>query len=689
MTCALLAHALTFLALSLFAVLPAAAQDQEPAVRLDPVIVTVTRTEQRAGDAPADVTVLTRQDIDRSPSQTLDDLLRQVPGFSLFRRTSSLVGHPTTQGVSLRGIGPSGTSRALVLLDGVPINDPFGGWVYWDRIPLQGVEQVEVVRGGGSSAWGNYALGGVINIITRKPVERAALFDGSYGNHNTLNLDGIVSEVQGPFRLGLEGNYFSTDGYPIVKKSDRGSIDINATSQHSTFNGRIDLVLSPDLSFYLRGNHYDEDRGNGTPLQNNDTEAGSFATGGRLRTGGGSDWSFSLYGDFQKFTSTFSTQAANRNSETLALDQRVPSSSVGGALQWSRRFGSHLLLAGGDFRWIEGETHEKVFNAGAFLRRRDAGGQQALVGVFVQDVFTPTPQWEIVGGVRGDYWLTYDGFRRDTPPPAGIPPSQSFANNDWLAGSPRLAALWHATPSTDLRASVYQGFRVPTLNELYRVFRVRSDVTVANPNLVPERSIGGELGIEQRWGPFQGRFTGYWNDVKDLVTNVTLATPLPDCPPGTTCRQRQNLDLSRIRGLETELTLRPSPEWRLLASYIFTDAKVVNAPQQPGLEGKRLAQVPQHGATLGVSYENPQWLTASAMARFVGPQYEDDQNTLRLGSYWVFDLFLSRRLAKWAEIYVGIENLFNTTYSVGRSSDGVVSIGAPLLVHGGIRISLR
>jgi len=135
-------------------VLTAAAQDQEPAVRLDPVIVTVTRTEQRAGDAPADVTVLTRQDIDRSPSQTLDDLLRQVPGFSLFRRTSSVVGHPTTQGVSLRGIGPSGTSRALVLLDGVPINDPFGGWVYWDKIPLASIEQVEVVRGGGHHAPG-------------------------------------------------------------------------------------------------------------------------------------------------------------------------------------------------------------------------------------------------------------------------------------------------------------------------------------------------------------------------------------------------------------------------------------------------------------------------------------------------------------------------------------------------------
>ena len=148
-------------------------------------------------------------------------------------------------------------------------------------------------------------------------------------------------------------------------------------------------------------------------------------------------------------------------------------------------------------------------------------------------------------------------------------------------------------------------------------------------------------------------------------------------------------DLARIRGLETELELRPAREWRLLASYIFTDAKVLSAPQQPGLEGKRLAQVPQHGATLSVRYDNPQWVTASASARFAGAQYEDDLNTLRLGSYWTFDLFLSRRLAKWGEVYLGFENLFNTTYSVGRSTDGVVSIGAPLLVHGGIRLSLR
>ncbi len=666
---------------------PTAKPDDESPTRVDPVVVTATRLEQKIGDVPASVTVLGRKDVSQSPYQTVDDLLRQVPGFSLFRRSSSVVSHPTTQGVSLRGIGPSGTSRALVLLDGVPINDPFGGWVYWDKIPLQSIEQIEVVRGGGSSVWGNYALSGVINIITRRPTERAAFFDGSYGNQNTLNLDLLVTEAQGPFRLSLEGSHFDTDGYPVVSASRRGRIDIDAYSKHDTFNGRTELVLSRDLSVFLRGSYYDEGRGNGTPLQFNTTQSGSIAGGGQLRTPDGSEWSFTVFADFQQFHSTFSAQAADRNSETLALDQKVPTTGVGSGLQWSRRFGSHLLLAGTDFRWVEGETDERVFNAGAFLRNRVAGGQQILAGLFVQDVYTPIPQLELVGGARLDYWQAFQGFRRDTPPPAGVPPSQSFADQDETAVSPRVAALWHITPTTDLRASAYQGFRVPTINELYRVFRVRSDVTVANAGLKPERLTGGELGWQQRWGPFEGRVTGFWNEVKDLVVNVTLSSPLPDCPPGTTCRQRQNIDLARIRGFETELELRPARDWRIVASHIFTDARVVDAPQQPALTGKRLAQVPEQTASLSVRYENPVWFNAAVTGRYVGQQWEDDLNTLSLGSYFLVDLFVSRRIARWGEIYLGIQNLFDRTYTTGRTSDGVVSIGAPFLVNGGVRLN--
>jgi outer membrane receptor protein involved in Fe transport len=211
-------------------------------------------------------------------------------------------------------------------------------------------------------------------------------------------------------------------------------------------------------------------------------------------------------------------------------------------------------------------------------------------------------------------------------------------------------------------------------------------VTVANEHLKPERLTGGEVGVEQRWGPFTGRATAFWNEVEDLIANVTLVNRLPDCPVGTTCRQRQNLDRARIRGVETELEVRPARDWKIIAGYIFTETTVLESQQQPALEGKRLAQVPRHGASVTVRYDNPALFTAAATVRFVGRQFEDDLNTLPLGSYALVDLFLSRRLTRWAEVFVGIENLLDTTYSTGRTSEGVVSIGAPFQARGGVRL---
>ena len=679
--------------LLLLLLIPAAAvaqtteEREAPVTTLEPVVVTVTRMEQRASEAPAAVSILTREDIRQSAATTVDDLLRQVPGFSLFRRSSSVVGHPTTQGVSLRGIGPSGTSRALVLLDDVPVNDPFGGWVYWNRVPLSSIERIEVVRGGGSSAWGNYALGGIVHLVSRRPAEREALFQASYGSRNTLDLALSLTEVRGPWRVTLDGSYFDTDGYKIVKASRRGTIDIDADSTHKMGNARVDLAVSPEVSLFATANYYEEDRGNGTPLQINETRAGAFAVGGRLRGGDAGDWAVTLFGHTQDFRSTFSTQAPDRNSETMALDQTVPSSSAGGWLQWSRRFGSHLVLGGGDFRWVEAETDEDVFGATGVIRRRVAGGQQLIAGVFVQDVWTPHPSFELVGGLRADYWLSSDGFRRDTPPPAGIPARQNYSNLHRGILSPRLAALFHASPTTDLRASVYQGFRVPTLNELYRVFRVREDVTVANEHLRPERLTGGELSVQQRVGPVVGRVTGYWTEVQDLVINVTQTVRLPDCPAGTTCRQRQNVDLARIRGVEAELDYRPARSWRFLASYLLSDTEVLESAQQRALEGKRLAQVPEHTFTLGARFEHPAWFNAGVQLRFVGGQFEDDVNSLPLGSYVVVDLNLSRAFAKWGEVFVSVENLFDQVYSVGRTTGGVVSIGGPRLARGGLRFT--
>lgn len=684
----------------------------EEAVRLEPVVVSAGRVEQRLRDVPANVTVITREEIAQSPARTVDDLLRQIPGFSLFRRSSSLVTHPTTQGVSLRGIGPSGVSRTLVLLDGVPLNDPFGGWVYWGKVPLESIERIEVSRGGGSGVWGNYALGGVIDIITKRPEARVAQAKLDVGTRDTVDADLLVSHVTGPWGVSLEGNFFDTDGYKIVKKDQRGKIDVNADSSHKTFNGRVEYTPSSASSLFLAGSFFREDRGNGTPLQNNETETGYIGTGGRLKTADGSDWQLTLFSHLQTFDSTFSSAAPDRNSETPSLDQfDVPSKDAGISLQWSKRvLQSHLLTAGFDHRWIEGETNEDFrFISGQFTRRRKAGGEQQLAGLYLQDIFTLNPRWQLTVGGRFDAWRSFGAFRIEQDKPGGSSTgfgtrNDPIADRDRSAFSPKVALLYHATDQLSLRSSFYKGFRAPTINELFRPFRVRNDITEANEKLNPERLIGGEVGMDYAlMSNLLGRLTAFWNEVNDPVVNVTKGIntgsttitidPCGPVPAGGVCRQRANLDRTRIRGIEAELEYRPYLHWALSGSYLYNHTDVLSAPNQPELEGKRIAQVPRHQFTLKLGYTNPALINVYVQGRFVGDQFEDDLNSLKLGDYFVVDLYLSRPIPvpkmSAGEIFLAVENLFDRTYEAGKTGtpdSHIVTIGAPVLVHGGVRV---
>lgn len=679
----------------------------EEAVRLEPVVVSASRVEQRLRDVPANVTVITREDIEQSPARTVDDLLRQIPGFSLFRRSSSLVTHPTTQGVSLRGIGPSGVSRTLVLLDGIPLNDPFGGWVYWNKVPLESVERIEVARGGGSGVWGNYALGGVINIITRRPEARVAQAKLDLGTRDTVDADLLVSHVTGPWGVSLEGNFFRTDGYKIVKKDQRGAIDVNADSSHKTFNGRVEYTPSLTSSLFLAGSFFHEDRGNGTPDQNNSTETGYIAAGGQLKTADGSDWQLAVFSHLQTFDSTFTSASPNRNLETPALNQfDVPSTDVGANLQWSKQIHqAHLLTAGTDLRWIDGETNEDATfsqTLGAFTRRRKAGGEQVLAGAYLQDIITLAPGLQVTIAGRLDSWQSFDASRVEKNKQTGaITRNNPFDDRHELAFSPKVALLYHATDQLSLRSSFYKGFRAPTINELFRPFRVRNDITEANPDLNPERLIGGEVGADYAiMSNLFGRLTAFWNEVKDPVVNVTKGinngstsiniAPCGFVPAGGVCRQRDNLDRTRIRGIEAELEYRPFLRWTFTGSYLYNHTDILSAPNQPDLEGKRIAQVPRHQLALKASYINPALVNVSIQGRFVGDQFEDDLNTLKLGDFFVVDLMFWRPIPvpkfSAGEIFLAVENLFDRTYEAGKTADGIVTTGMPLLVHGGLKV---
>ncbi len=697
----LLARAVFAAVLVVFAEDAAAEEPSKKVFQLDQTVVTATRTAEQVKDVPANVTVLTKEDVQQSAAQTVDDFLREVPGFSLLRQSSSLVANPTTQSVSLRGLGGTSASRTLVLLDGVPLNDPFGGWVYWDKVPLETIERVEVVRGGGSPIWGNLALGGVINIITVRPQERTVQLTTEGGNHGTANMTLIGSDLLGPLGVSVAGNYFNTDGYDVVRQGQRGSIDQNSSSEHKTFSGKLEYAVSPSALAYLYGSYYKEDRDNGTPFQGNSTELGYIRTGTDLTTEDGSSWQLTVFSNFDSFKTTNSSIAPDRNSETPALDQfDVPSTAAGASLLWTKSvFGTHRLTAGTDLYWIEGEDDEDSrFMSGHFTLRRFTGGQQLLDGVYVQDVFTPIDRLQVNLSGRVDLWRSFDGFRQDRNLQSGqITSNVTFPNKTDVSFNPSLGLLYRLTDSASLRGSVYHAFRAPTVNELYRPFRAQGNViNEANADLDPERLLGGEIGGDYAISDtFLGRLTGFWNEVDDSIIQATIgeagstSQTIPPCglvPAGGVCRERENVGRLRTRGIEAEMQFHPQANWTLSTSYLFDDTDIVSAPNQPQLEGKQARQAPEHQVVARVNYTNPSLANVSVQGRYIGDRFEDDLNSLKLNAFFVVDLKLSRQILPGWEAFVGVENLFDKTFEVNRATNGLVEVGNPLLLHGGFRL---
>jgi outer membrane receptor protein involved in Fe transport len=648
------------------------------------ITVTPARAERRLDELPASVTVLDSRDVSHAAAQTVDDLLRQVPGFSIFRRSSSLVANPTTQGVSLRGAGASGASRTLVLTDGLPLNDAFGGWVYWDRVPRAAIDRIELLRGGASDLYGSDALSGVINVITRPPTQRAIHAEASYGTRDTYDLSFFASERRGGWSASLAGEAMKTDGYFIIAPEQRGAADQPAASKHRLLTLRLEHQWNAENAIFARGSLFDEDRKNGTRLQINDTATESLAVGGRARSGDGSYWNLALFANQQRFHQDFSAVAAGRATETITRRQAVPSRDAGLSLNWSRLTAArHLLVAGLDVRGVRGTSDEVIFSAGQATSLVSAGGRQRRIGLFAQDILTLSARWQLTVSARYDHWRDSSAASVTRTFATGNVQPRFFAPRTEDAFSPRLALLFRATNQLSLRAAAYRAFRAPTLNELYRSFRVGDTLTQANEKLRAERLTGGEAGASWTLNErLSARLTGYWTETVNPITNFTLSVT-----PTLITRERRNLGRTRSRGIEAEADYHLSNRWRFSSGYLFAEATVRRAPQDTRLEGLLIPQVPRHQFTLQASYSHPSHLTAAVQLRSSGKQFDDDQNRLPLGGFTVVDTLISRPLSRYFEVFLAVQNIFDTRYAVGRTP--IETIGAPRLLRGGLRLRLE
>jgi len=642
----------------------------QPASFADSVVVTADRGEARLPSASS-ATVITAAELANSAAGALDDVLRQTPGFTLFRRSSSRTANPTTQGVTLRGVFGSGASRTLVLADGVPLNDPFGSWVYWNRVPSAAIERVEVVRGAAGDLYGADALGGVIQVLTFSPARPRLRASVEGASHATARASVFGGTTFGGWTATAAGEFLRTDGVVTIGPEVAGPVDVRADSDYRT--GFVGVgTQRANWRAGVRFNAYDEDRGNGTPAQVNSTawRQVSADLGG---VAGDGAWEARIAGGSQDYYQTFSAVAAGRATERLTTEQWTPTEFVSASGQYTMALGRHSLLVGAETQRTESTVDEVRYllqggvnvATGPFI----VGGTENNRAIYARAGVAASDRATISVGVRGDFW--------NTDPLAGTDPVKeaSFV-------SPRVSAAYRLS-QVRLHAAVYRAHRTPTLNELYRGFRVGNILTNPNSQLEPETLTGVEAGALYSRRRVSMRITTFANTLEGAIANFTLGQQ-----GVTTIRERRNSDEIRATGAEIEADVRPHPALSVNGQVTFTSSRFRGSEATPTLEGNRVPQVPRVQFGAGMTWVAPQLITVAAQLRGSGNQFDDDQNSpqFELDPYVTIDLMMSRPFARSLQGFFSVENLFDEDYDTGRTP--LRTIGWPRTVRVGVRVAL-
>lgn len=658
--------------------------DLPPPHEVETVVVYAPALPPLAGEAAFDAVQIGPDILKITPR--LDDALKQSPGLSLFRRTGSEAANPTTQGLSLRSIAGSGAGRALVTLDGAPVNDPFGGWVIWTALPPEGLEGATIVRGAGAGPYGAGALTGVVALQERGAVDGLASLDVSTGERGYYR----AAASGGAPGLLVTASAETSDGYTPVRGARQGLADQPLTLQDESFSARVQHDFD-GVQAAVRIGGYDERRGAGL-IGARSIASGAFATAtlARLADDNTGGWRVQAWVRGSDLANSSAAVAADRSGTTPANDEyRTPAVGYGVNAALQGRLGAIAWEGGVDARLAQGVEWERFrYMNGAFTRVREAGGETLVAGAYLDASADPGP-WLLTGGVRLDYWSSTDAIRREFDTATGLPTlDQSSPDAHGETPTARAGVRYSLSDVLWLRGAAYAGFRPPTLNELYRPFRVGNDVTEANATLKPETLQGVEAGIGGD-GFAHWDATAFYNRIGDPITNVTVGVgpgTFPTAgfiPAGGTLRQRQNAGEINAYGVELEASGKATAalDWR--AALSATHARVDGGSVAPQLTGLRPANTPALTATGGLDWRPLEKLTLTADVRYESARYDDDQNTRRLRPGTEIDARAAWRVSQRSEVYVAAENLGDARLVVAETADGTDSYSAPRTIRVG------
>ncbi|TCD05513.1 TonB-dependent receptor [Erythrobacteraceae bacterium CFH 75059] len=617
--------------------------------------------------------VLTRADLEATPSGLIENALLLVAGVQQFRRSDSRSANPTAQGSTLRALGGNATSRSLVLFDGVPVTDPFFGYVPFTALPTAQLGRVAVTRGSGAGPFGAGALAGTVELSSAPPgalprrgasvfVDDTGASQIEVGLVQTLGGGSAVASVRrdrGP-------------GFWTTPVEQRGTASVRAAYHNASANLRLLVPVGSDFELQGRIAAFRDER----TLRFRGADSLSAGQDLSVRLVGRGPWQMDAlaYVQARDYANVVVSAATFR---PVLVQQGTPSTGLGAKLELRPPLGDDTVMRFGlDLRDAAGQTREEARAAatGLVTERRDAGGRNTTGGVFLEidRVLGPAV---LTAGARLDRFAIADGVFRSFAPDGAVRRNDLFDQRSGWETSVRggaviaLGGRWH------LRAAGYTGFRLPTLNELYRPFAVFPVTTLANPALRNERLRGVEAGLDYRDSQFQAALTVFDNRITDAIANATLSATL---------RQRINVDGIHAQGVEAQAAYAAAG-WRVTASAALTKARVKASGTAAALDGRRPAQTPAQVASLAVARKWAAGHEAVLTLRHVGAQFEDDLGRDRLPAATTVDGLLRVPLRSGVAAVIRLENLLDETV-VTRNQAGSIDLGAPRTVWWGLEL---
>ena len=662
--------------------IPAFAEDV-PAPPPNDIVVTATRSAVALVDVPSSVSVITAEQIAGTPARTIDDMLRRVPSVDL-PIASTNEQHPTNTIVSMRGL--SGI-RALVLLDGVPINDTIFGYVQWSEVPVATVDRFEVVRGGGAPLWGNYAMGGVINILTR-PIDHTGLVaEAAGGSRGTYRADGHAAVAGSGYGIGLDAGINHSDGYVQQVESARGAATVptSFTARSVALSGNA--TLAPTLSMRARASYYTNDQTFLTRLNTNDQRTWRYTGTLSWKPRAGESIDLTAFHNDERFVTNNPGAPAGANPNDVEFVQnshRTRANDWGASLIWTQTFSGWVraLSIGGDYHGVRGSDVARIRNeTGAQVRVDTGAGDQRFLGGFAQADLRPLDRLQLLLSVRYQDFYSYDGLD-DTPGGAGRVPSRHDHDVD-----PRLSLRYQLPLGFALRGALYRAFRAPTLDNLYRGASVPGYILYGNAGLKPETLEGAEAGFDFDHGSIRFQATAYASRIADFLTYRYLDPAT--LPAGFDIGARLiNAGRARSRGIEAELTWRPNPTVVASIAYTYADSIVTRNPEDPASIGVQQPGVPRHRASASLDWTGPYGITLSPRLRYLARTNGDPDALYRTDAHFIADLGIAVPVRRDVELFGQFENLFDRRYIGTNDGFTAALYGKPFTAVTGIRVKL-